>query len=243
MSNTITVRKPVSLLVALFLSAAALLAGCGEDLEHASTDELMQKGRTAFEEKEYKKALKYFTPAAERGNAEAQYHVGLQLLYGADNIKRTGNINDVMRELNEMKTRGAEWLRKSAEQGYAPAQYSLAGCYLNGTGMERDAAKGVDWLLTGGNHEDFEEMDWSNDPYDLTAAIERMTDEIENGNDREKAKGPTKEDLDDFKKTPGKIEEAVKAGMTGIRIYLDGEQISAIVSQYQGAGVYAEVNP
>ena len=104
-------------------------------------------------------------------------------------------------------------------------------------------AKGVDWLLTGGNHEDFEETDWSNDPYDLTAAIERMTDEIENGNDREKAKGPTKEDLDDFKKTPGLIENAVKAGMAGIKIYMDGEQISAIVSQYQGAGVYADVNP
>ena len=146
MIRTITLRKPVSLLVALSLTAAAVFSGCGEDLEHASTEELMQKGRTAFEEKEYKKALKYFTPAAERGNAEAQYHVGLQLLYGADNIKRTGNINDVIRELNEMKARGAEWLRKSAEQGYAPAQYSLAGCYLNGTGMERDAAKGVEWL-------------------------------------------------------------------------------------------------
>lgn len=138
-------QKPVLLLTALFL-AAAFFAGCGEDLEHASTEELMQKGRTACETKDYRTAAKYFTPAAERGNAEAQYHVGLQLLYGADNIKRTGNINDVIRELNEMKARGAEWLRKSAEQGYAPAQYSLAGCYLNGTGMERDAAKGIEWL-------------------------------------------------------------------------------------------------
>ena len=142
----IIMRKPVFLLVAVFLAAVALFAGCGEDLEHATTDELMEKGWTACETKDYRTAAKYFTPAAERGNAEAQYHVGLQLLYGADNIKRTGNINDVMRELNEMKTRGAEWLRKSAEQGYAPAQYSLAGCYLNGTGIERDAAKGVEWL-------------------------------------------------------------------------------------------------
>lgn len=146
MSKMKTVRKPDFLLVALILSAAAFFAGCGEDLEHASTEELMRKARTAYEEKDYKIALKYFTPAAERGNAEAQYHVGLQLLYGADTIKRKGSINDVIRELNEMKARGAEWLRKSAEQGYARAQYSLAGCYLNGTGVERDAAKGVEWL-------------------------------------------------------------------------------------------------
>lgn len=141
-----TIRKPGFLLVALFLTAAALFAGCGEDLEHATTDELMRKGRTAYEDKDVKIALKYFTPAAERGNAEAKYHVGLQLLYGADTIKRKGSINDVIRELNEMKAQGAEWLRKSAEQGYAPAQYALAGCYLNGTGFERDAAKGVEWL-------------------------------------------------------------------------------------------------
>ena len=38
------------------------------------------------------------------------------------------------------------WYRKSAEEGYAPGQCNLAVCYLNGNGVERDAAAAVRWL-------------------------------------------------------------------------------------------------
>ena len=76
----------------------------------------------------------------------------------------------------------------------------------------------------------------------LARSVERMADEVETSNDIEKGKdGPTSEDMKEFRKTPGKIEDAVKNGMSGIRIYLDGEEISAIVSRHQGSGVYALV--
>src|SRR5437660_956777 len=35
--------------------------------------------------------------------------------------------------------------QKAAEQGYANAQYNLGWCYDNGTGVEKDEQKAVEW--------------------------------------------------------------------------------------------------
>jgi hypothetical protein len=56
---------------------------------------------------------------AERGDAEAQFHYAYELL----------NPGGVSERFNDA---GMQWLRKSAEQGYAVAQYSLAEAYLQG---------------------------------------------------------------------------------------------------------------
>ena len=74
----------------------------------------------------------------------------------------------------------------------------------------------------------------------MDKAIEAAEDLIQEDVTRGK-NAITSEDMKEFKKTPGKIEDAVKNGMSGIRIYLDGEEISAVVSRYQGSGVYALV--
>ena len=74
----------------------------------------------------------------------------------------------------------------------------------------------------------------------MDKAIEAAEDLIQEDVTRGK-NAITSEDMKEFKKTPGKIEDAVKNGISGIRIYLDGEEISAIVSRYQGSGVYALV--
>ena len=39
-----------------------------------------------------------------------------------------------------------EWYRKSAEQGYVEAQYSLYECYLVGKGCKKDFVKAFEWL-------------------------------------------------------------------------------------------------
>ncbi len=75
--------------------------------------------------------------AAEQGDLEAQYQLGLSLLY---------------RE--KFKAEGAEWLLKAAEQGYAPAQYSIGICYLNGVGVERDVARCVEWIRKAAEQDD-----------------------------------------------------------------------------------------
>jgi TPR repeat protein len=41
---------------------------------------------------------------------------------------------------------GVKWLRRSAEQGYAVAQYYLGVAYLEGTGVEPDQQRAVAWI-------------------------------------------------------------------------------------------------
>ena len=61
----------------------------------------------------------------KRGDGLAQYYKGVY--YG--NIKN--------------HERAAGWYRKSAEQGYAPAQYMLGVCYDNGRGVTKDSVEAV----------------------------------------------------------------------------------------------------
>lgn len=47
--------------------------------------------------------------------------------------------------VKENMTTAAQWYRKSAEQGYAPAQYNLAVCYVSGSGVKADDAEALKW--------------------------------------------------------------------------------------------------
>ena len=158
MSNTKMRRNTVFAVVALFLSAA-VFTGCRTSTDNA--EELLQKGKAAYEANEYKTAIKYFTPAAEQGNPEAQYRLGLTLLYSEgvvaeklSELPGSASMEEVLRIIEEQKeerkkleAEGAEWLLKAAEQGYAPAQYSIGSCYLGGVrGIEQDMARGIEWI-------------------------------------------------------------------------------------------------
>ena len=39
-----------------------------------------------------------------------------------------------------------KWFRKAAEQGYAPSQYHLGYCYVDGKGVEKDPIEAVKWF-------------------------------------------------------------------------------------------------
>lgn len=43
-------------------------------------------------------------------------------------------------------SKGARWMKLSADQEFAPAQYNLGMMYLNGDGVECDYIVGLDWL-------------------------------------------------------------------------------------------------
>jgi len=68
-----------------------------------------------------------YAEAAEKGDAEAQYNLGM--CYGQD---ENGNKDYAM---------SAKWLGKAATQGHAKAQFTLAWCYQEGNGVRKDAAK------------------------------------------------------------------------------------------------------
>ena len=70
--------------------------------------------------------------AAERGDAKAQYHIGLWCYYG---------IGVPMDQREAFK-----WWRRSAAQGYSRAQYNLGRLYGEGEGVTQDFVKAHAWM-------------------------------------------------------------------------------------------------
>lgn len=79
-------------------------------------------------QEKYKQQL----PAAEAGNAEAQYDVGTMFERG----------NGVGRDMQK----AFEWYMKSAKQGNDKALYKVGLSYLHGKGVNKDYDKALKWL-------------------------------------------------------------------------------------------------
>src|SRR5712692_125360 len=78
--------------------------------------------------------------AAERGDAQSQYVLGLAYEFG----KGVG-VDPVQ---------AAQWYRKAADQGYAGAQFNLGVAYANGTGIAKDLAQAAQWYRKAANNGD-----------------------------------------------------------------------------------------
>jgi hypothetical protein len=86
-----------------------------------------ENGTIAFEQGDYKTALKEFTDLTEQKDSRGQYGMGLMYDLG------TG----VSMNFEE----AVKWYQLSAEQGNADAQNNLATMYAEGEGVEKDAHK------------------------------------------------------------------------------------------------------
>lgn len=86
-------------------------------------------GEEAFFKGDYETAISYLMPAADRGNAEAQFFVG--------NMYENG----FGVELSD--TKAFDYYRMSADQGYAIAQLYLGNLFFQGIGVERSYEKAV----------------------------------------------------------------------------------------------------
>jgi len=69
--------------------------------------------------------------AAEQGEAQAQYSLGI---FYQEGVGVTKDAEEVVK-----------WFRKAAEQGNAKAQYVLGLCYANGEGVTKDDIEVVKW--------------------------------------------------------------------------------------------------
>lgn len=76
--------------------------------------------------------------AAEQGYAPAQKLKGDDFLARAES--RSG------REAERYRSFAAEWYKKAAAQGYAPAQCDLGWCYYSGYGVPRIAKRALGWF-------------------------------------------------------------------------------------------------
>ena len=79
-----------------------------------------------------KKALYWWTKAAEQGHAEAMFKLGEFYEYGGEYIE-----GDNAKE--------AYWYTKAAEMGHADAQCRVAYCYESGEGVKADKTMAVYW--------------------------------------------------------------------------------------------------
>jgi uncharacterized protein len=81
--------------------------------------------------RDYAEALKWVRKAAEQGDKNAQYFLGVMYHKG----------EGVPLDYAE----AAKWYRKAAEQGDTIAQLNLGWAYHNGEGITRDYAEAVNW--------------------------------------------------------------------------------------------------
>ncbi|MBF0191085.1 MAG: sel1 repeat family protein [Magnetococcales bacterium] len=70
---------------------------------------------------------------AEQGDAKSQLSISINYRYGSSG-------------LNQNNMEAIKWLRKSVEQGYAPAETELGERYMEGDGLLQDYNEGIKWL-------------------------------------------------------------------------------------------------
>jgi TPR repeat protein len=89
-------------------------------------------GLAAFKNKDYATAFKEWKAAADHGQAEAQFDLGVLYAQG----------KGVRRDLTE----ASKWYRLAADQGNAEAQFALGQMYSRGWGVPRDEADAIRWF-------------------------------------------------------------------------------------------------
>jgi len=125
-----------------------------------------ETGLKAYESGNYGEALKHFSPLADEGSPDAQYHLGLMYASGRGVPQSSGEAvrwyrlaaeqgntsaqlnlgfmyNQSEGEVNHREA--ARWYRLAAEQGDADAQYNLGIMYYHGRGVPQDHEETVRW--------------------------------------------------------------------------------------------------
>lgn len=103
-------------------------------------------GMDALRKGDYAEAYHRWVPLAERGYAEAEYHLGW--LYANGN----GLAVDIAKAM--------AWWQRAANQGHADAQFAVGLAYTTGEGIEKDLGRAVHWYLRAAHqgHQDAREI-------------------------------------------------------------------------------------
>jgi uncharacterized protein len=113
--------------VAVLSFTAILLVAC------SSPGRPLKELSDALEREDYETALPRLLPVAGRGNAFAQYKVGVIYANGLGVEKNDGE--------------AVKWYQKAADQGESDAQLNLGMMYATGRGLEKDPKKAMEWYL------------------------------------------------------------------------------------------------
>ena len=100
-------------------------------LTFADTKSNFDKGLFAFNSGNYEKAIRLFKDAANQGEANAQYNLGIMYSKG--------------RGVTQDYQQAAKWYTLAAEQGVANAQYNLGVLFHQGLGVNQDLDQALYW--------------------------------------------------------------------------------------------------
>jgi len=120
--------------------AFCLALGMSSSLLHAGFDE----ATAAFESGNYPKALEELQPLVEKGDARAQYAMGVMAENG---FGMPVNLQQA-----------AAWYLKAAQQGNTDAQFNLGAMYERGLGMPADPAQAAHWYLLAAESGDIDAL-------------------------------------------------------------------------------------
>jgi TPR repeat protein len=101
-------------------------------LEALESKGLSERAKAQYDRGDYGQALRGFEGAAERGDADAQYYLGLMYSAGQG-------------VLRDPRT-AASWFQKAARQGHREAQYHMGILLFEGEGVDRDESKALGWF-------------------------------------------------------------------------------------------------
>ncbi|MRU14253.1 sel1 repeat family protein [Roseovarius sp. A21] len=96
------------------------------------------KGRDAYNKRDFATAMRELRPLAEQGDARAQTLLGQMYSEGF----KLGNDT-----LERDEAKAAQWTRRAAEQGHPQAQFNLGKMYDGGHGVSMDHAEAARWTL------------------------------------------------------------------------------------------------
>ncbi|CAI3951646.1 unnamed protein product [Commensalibacter communis] len=88
---------------------------------------------------DYKKAVEYYTKAANQGDATAQTNLGIMYSNG--------------KGISQSYQKAEEYFLKAAKQGYGDAYFNLAVMYGQGKGVQRDFKKADEYMKQGCLHQ------------------------------------------------------------------------------------------
>ena len=124
-------NKKITIVVARFALTCALCVGCSALLTSTAWAGDVSDGVAAAQKGDFATALNLWQPLAERGDAAAQYNLGLMYDNGQ------GVAQDYKAAV--------KWYTAAAEQGLAKAQSNLGVMYDNGQGVAQDYKAAMKW--------------------------------------------------------------------------------------------------
>ena len=113
------------------LNAALKLYQAALDSDPENLDAILGTAEVMIRKGSFDNALKWYLKAAELGNADAMFGIGLLYEYGHG--------------VDQDDEKAMEWYLKAAELGNETAIYAIGDLYEYGNGVDQDIVKASEW--------------------------------------------------------------------------------------------------